>query len=236
MMGKRTDQAESANPPREAGGRRRNADRSRRQILDAAERLFAERGYDGASLAQIGKEAQTSAALPAYFFGDKAELYRAAVVRLFADRDEALGPVCEQALEALGPDGGGLREGLRVLVSGYLSFLQGRPTFVQLMARDALDRERLEHMDLPRHSSVFQTGVYRFVSAIPTDEGPAFDADQLMVTIVALCFFPLEHDMTMLASMGYRARTEGYISRRADHVVDLLMHALSPRNLPTTTP
>lgn len=213
-----------------SAGRRRDADRSRRQILDAAERLFADRGYDGASLAQIAKEAGTSAALPAYFFGDKAELYRATTIRLFADRDEALGPVCDRALRAL-DSADGLREGLRVLVSGYLSFLQGRPTFVQLMARDALDRDRLDHVDLPRHSSVFQAGVYEFVSAITTDDGPAFDADQLMVTIVALCFFPLEHDTTMLASMGYRARTVGYIGRRTDHVVDLLMHALTPTGL-----
>jgi TetR/AcrR family transcriptional regulator len=232
-MAMRAEGTEASEPVRSAGGRRRNAERSRHQILDAAEQLFAERGYDGASLAQIGKEAGTSAALPAYFFGDKAELYRAVVMRLLADRDAVLGPLCDQALEVLGSGDGGLREGLHVLVSGYLSFLQARPTFVQMMARDALDRERLGHMDLPRHSSVFQKGVCEFISAIDTDQGPAFDGDQLMVSIVALCFFPLEHDSTMLASMGYRARTEGYISRRADHVVDLLMHALSP-GLPTS--
>ena len=213
---------------RTTGKRRRDADKSRRKILDAAERLFADRGYDGASLTQIGKEAGTSGTLPAYFFGDKPELYRAVILRLFTDRDAVLGPLCDRALEGLQSGEDGLAAGLRVLVSGYLAFLQGRPTFVQMMARDALDRERLEHMDLPRHSSVFQTGVYRFVSSIESDGGAAFDADQLMVTIVALCFFPLEHDTTMLASMGYRARTEGYITRRTDHVVDLLLHALRP--------
>jgi len=62
--------------------RRRDAAASRRAILDAAEQLFAQRGYDRASLGEIGRRAGVSAALPAYFFGCKEALYAAVLDRL----------------------------------------------------------------------------------------------------------------------------------------------------------
>lgn len=210
--------------------RQRDAARSRRRILDAAEQAFAEHGYEGASLAEIAREAGVSAALPAYFFGDKAELHKAVVARLFADRDQALGPVCDDALADLDDPRHGLEVALRTLIAGYLQFLLDRPSFVQLMARDAVDRERLEHMSKARHSSVFSDGLGKFLARLDLDDSPSVNPDHLLVSIVALCFFPLEHDSTMLSSMGYRARTPAYVERRTDHVVDLLMRALAPRS------
>lgn len=47
------------------------------QILDAAERLFAEHGFDGVSLRNIASAASTTQALVSYHFGSKLDLYRA---------------------------------------------------------------------------------------------------------------------------------------------------------------
>ena len=55
-------------------GRRAGQSGTREAILDAARRLFAERGYDGASLRAIGAEAGVDAALVVHFFGTKARL------------------------------------------------------------------------------------------------------------------------------------------------------------------
>jgi AcrR family transcriptional regulator len=60
-------------------GRRGGDSRSREAILDAARRLFAERGYDGASLRAIAAEAGVDVALVAHFFGSKAQLLTASV-------------------------------------------------------------------------------------------------------------------------------------------------------------
>jgi AcrR family transcriptional regulator len=56
------------------------------RILDAAEKLFAESGYDGVSIRQITREAGVELALANYHFGPKLELFRAVVRR----RAEAL--------------------------------------------------------------------------------------------------------------------------------------------------
>jgi AcrR family transcriptional regulator len=44
---------------------------ARRRILAAAERLFGERGYDGASVRQIALAAEVPLALVNYHFGSK---------------------------------------------------------------------------------------------------------------------------------------------------------------------
>jgi AcrR family transcriptional regulator len=52
---------------------------TREAILRAAKRLFAERGFDGASMRAIAAEAGVDAALITHFFGSKANLLGAAI-------------------------------------------------------------------------------------------------------------------------------------------------------------
>jgi AcrR family transcriptional regulator len=52
---------------------------SRGAILRAARRLFAERGYDGASVRAVAAKARVDPALVLHFFGSKAELFAASL-------------------------------------------------------------------------------------------------------------------------------------------------------------
>ncbi len=55
-------------------GRRPGESSSRQDILDAAQRLFAARGYQGATMRAIAAEAGVDAALIVHFFGNKRAL------------------------------------------------------------------------------------------------------------------------------------------------------------------
>jgi AcrR family transcriptional regulator len=59
----------------EASRRPHDADATRRDLLDAAAELFDERGYDGATLREIGELAGVDPALVARYFGSKEGLY-----------------------------------------------------------------------------------------------------------------------------------------------------------------
>lgn len=91
------------------------ADRPTR-ILDAAEKLFAERGYDGVTLRAIAKEAGVDVALANYHFGRKEELFERTFMRraaiLNAWRVEAL----EAAQAAAAPD----PAPVRAIIDAYL--------------------------------------------------------------------------------------------------------------------
>ncbi len=69
---------------------------TRDRILATAERLFAEYGYDGVSLRQIGAAADAQIALINYHFGTKEMLYRA----VFESRIKPLSERRRTALEA----------------------------------------------------------------------------------------------------------------------------------------
>ena len=60
--------------------RERNPARTRAAILDAAEKLFAGKGFDATSLNDVGTAAGVSRGTPGYFFGSKEELVRAVLV------------------------------------------------------------------------------------------------------------------------------------------------------------
>jgi AcrR family transcriptional regulator len=69
-------------------GRRPGASSSREAILEAARRLFAERGYVGTSMRAVGTEAGVDAALIVHFFGSKAGLLGAAIEWPFDPEEE----------------------------------------------------------------------------------------------------------------------------------------------------
>ncbi len=214
----------AAPSPAPALRRRRNPAGSRRAILDAAEALFAQRGYDGASMGEIGRRAGVSSALPAYFFGGKDGLYQAVLERLLAEREQRLGPLADAAAAHLERTGE-LRAALELLIDGYIDFLLERPALVRLMGREALDGGRRLGPG-PRHSVAVQEGLSRFVRSLPPRPGPSADAEQLLITTVALCFFPIEHNDTMLAAMGLDAAAAAFAAARKRHVVDVLERVL----------
>ena len=60
-------------------GRRPGRSSTREDILEAARRLFAERGYQGATIRAIAADAGVDAALVVHFFGNKAALMGEAI-------------------------------------------------------------------------------------------------------------------------------------------------------------
>lgn len=76
----------------------------KKRILNAAEQLFAEHGYDGVTLRQIAALADVDVALTNYHFGTKTDLFRA----VFGRRADILNTVRMDALnaclEAAAPD------------------------------------------------------------------------------------------------------------------------------------
>src|SRR5262245_21887030 len=122
--------------------RTRNADRSRAAILDAAEDLFAARGFAGASLEEIGGRAGLSRGTPSYFYGSKERLFVAVLERVFAAREEATARAFAP-LRAWAHEGdGSLERALARAVEGYMDFLLARPTFVRLLEWEELQGGR----------------------------------------------------------------------------------------------
>ena len=74
---------------RRRGRRPGNVD-TRGQIIDAAKRVFAAKGYDGASLRAVAREAEVDPALVHHYFDGKASLFVAAMALPFDPRTVAM--------------------------------------------------------------------------------------------------------------------------------------------------
>src|SRR5438552_4881665 len=70
--------------PATAAGRRRDAQRTRANILDVARREFADRGYSGARVDQIAARTRTTKRMIYYYFGGKEQLWIAVLERAYA--------------------------------------------------------------------------------------------------------------------------------------------------------
>jgi AcrR family transcriptional regulator len=79
-MSSRADNRITAPRPR-ARRRRHDARASRQALLEAADALFHERGYDAATVRDIGERAAVDPALIARYFGSKEGLYLATLER-----------------------------------------------------------------------------------------------------------------------------------------------------------
>jgi AcrR family transcriptional regulator len=134
---------------RAPAGRRRGrppgSSNTREDVLAAARRVFAERGYEGATLRAIAAQAGVDPAMVRHFFGDKGGLFRA-TLHLPFDPAPALA-----AVVAGGVDGLGER-----LVRFFLSVWEGGdgPSPFVAFLRGAADHEESRTMlhDLLTHS------------------------------------------------------------------------------------
>ena len=110
---------------------------TRRRLLDAARRLFAERGFADVSVRDIVHEANANIALVNYYFGDKLGLYLEVV-------NQAIAAVREfNTLALTAPEGCGAEERLRLFVRGllYRVFeLRGVDSWVHRLIQHELSR------------------------------------------------------------------------------------------------
>lgn len=205
----------------------RNPGRSRAAILDAAERLFAEKGYDATSLNEVGARAGVSRGTPGYFFGSKADLYQAVLDRCFAEVREAVRAGRARALAS--------NQSSETILAGavadYFDFLAARPNFVRLIEREALSGSRLP--EGVSHLSAGQEALAAISAELGLDDAPSGEAAQLLLSIISLCWFPMIHARTVAPAVGVRLEERDEIEQRKRHVVGLVLHGL--RGTPTTT-
>lgn len=204
--------------------RPRDADRSRRAILDAGEGLFSQRGFAATSLQDIATAAGVSRGTPSYFFGAKELLYRAVLERAFAAREDAtcaaFAPVVAWA-EGDGDDAA-LRRALRSAVRDYVAFLLDRPAFARLIAWEGLaDGARIAAT--PRRSAALHEA-FRAIRAAGRRRGTApFAVEDAVLLVVSLAFSPVTQQSTFMAALGRDLHDPAVRRRHVALVVDQVM-------------
>jgi AcrR family transcriptional regulator len=205
----------------------RDAERSRELLLDAAETLFSERGFDGVSLSDIAAAAGLSRGTPNYFFGSKEQLYQSVLQRVFADRQaataEAIRPVvawCER-----GGDHSSLKRALAAGMEGYIRFLLARPAFARFIGWEELAGGR--RLKGANQGSTALSDAFGQVRSVARQRGLAsFQVDDAVLLFISLTFSPLTQQHTFLATLGRDLSDPQVRKRHIKMAVDQMMHLL----------
>ncbi len=165
-------------PARRAGSRgpgrrsRRESERTRRRILDRAERLFAARGYRGVSLREIAAACGVRPFTVQHHFGSKLGLYQAVLSRF---DDELV-----ERITAVARESASFPEVVDRVVDDLFEFFVAHRGWVAVSARAALGEA------LPRGASLEGPRWIRFIDRIArerTATGLRFDPGLLLVTM-----------------------------------------------------
>jgi len=104
------------------------------QILEVAETLFAEHGFEGASVRDIAKEADINVAMISYYFGSKEKLLESLFVRRISEvRLQIENTIQNEALSPL--------DKIYQLVDTYIERMVKRPSFHKLVVREQMLRK-----------------------------------------------------------------------------------------------
>jgi AcrR family transcriptional regulator len=130
--------------------RRRDRAAREREILEAAETVFGERGYQGTSMDDVAARAGVSKPLVYQYYGSKDGLFAACLSRL---RTQLLDAVSEQVLAAPGPE-----QAMYAGLVGWFRFLDDHPRAWSVMvdegmlaagpAADSADQVRADFVEL----------------------------------------------------------------------------------------
>src|SRR5439155_1349615 len=190
-------------------------ERSREAILNAAMELFAEQGYETASMLGIAARAQLSKSVIYDHFGSKADLHRALLEReadaLLSDLARAVPP----------PDASTPRERLRCGIEAFFRYAEDRPVAWRLLIRDPPAAPELaaahyqiqrrgtdavavliagEHLDDPRkrlHKEMLAELLKSSITGLAVwwSEHPDVPREQLVDTVYEFAWLGLQHQV-----------------------------------------
>ena len=183
----------------------RDAEASRAAILQAALDEFSSVGYDGARVDRIAAEAGLSKPLLYDYFGDKDELYKAALREAYVQiraGEEKL------ALEALSPE-----DAVGALVMFTMTHFRTRPWFITMLNTENLrqgssvgkigDRREIQSKLLIKLEEVLKRGWKDGVFLRKTEPVEVY------LMIASLCYFPVSNRYTLAEVFGFDASEEG---------------------------
>jgi AcrR family transcriptional regulator len=189
---------------------RRDGAQTREAILVEAERLFAERGFGGTSLEQIGHAAGLSRGTPGYFFGVKERLYDAVVERILERARLRLRPVYVLVREGKPDD----EDMLAVLVRAHLDLLAEDPALVRLLQWESLGGQGKMLDELAAHAP-------DLLDVLRSSAGAEAERD-LLLSAVSLCWFPFAYADAITRTVGIDPRSPDFLDLHTQSVVAFL--------------
>ena len=202
---------------------------TRNAILDAAELMFARRGFAATTIKDIGKAAEVNPALLYYYYDSKETLYREVLRRVFAGLIDG----------GMLPSPADPHAGIRQFVAFQARTLAARPHLPMLFVRELIDHEakqaeeqitRLAATAFERLCEMIREGQRQ--GAFRADVDPHFAAISTIAQVAYL--FIARPAVGILLGRGRDGLSQPDIDAFAAHAADFACAALTASPEPST--
>ena len=227
--------------PEPRRGRAHDAEGAREAILNAAEAVFAEQGFDGARIDVIAKASGYNSSLLFHYFGDKLGLYIEVVKR--ADREmtelqvRVLAPLLED--ETIASNVHAFKALLEIIVSALFDYLIAHPRFMRMLLWEQAEGwqtfsrtvSQFDTEDADQFEALFRKG--RSAGLLRSDFVPLIQLSMaLQICLTYLTFIPLYQ---MVLPPGEDLFSAAALARAREYLVAFVVHGMMI-DLPETRP
>jgi TetR/AcrR family transcriptional regulator len=227
--------------PEPRRGRAHDAEGAREAILNAAEAVFAEHGFDGARIDVIAKASGYNSSLLFHYFGDKLGLYVEVVKR--ADREmtelqvRVLAPLLED--ETVASNVHAFKALLEIIVTALFDYLIAHPRFMRMLLWEQAEGwqtfsrtvSQFDTEDADQFEALFRKA--RSAGLLRSDFVPLIQLSMvLQICLTYLTFIPL-YQMVLLP--GEDLFSAAALARAREYLVAFVVHGMMI-DLPETRP
>ena len=202
--------------------RRRNADTSRKRLLEAAIKVFAKKGPEAATIDEISEKAGFNKRLTYHYFGSKEGLYKASLGQVYQQFFTLEIKLSSMLLPA--------EKLLEILVRRYYEFLRNHPEFVKMICFENLNEGNVaKKLNLHGQKAPVITALQLALQKGQSEKRFRHDIDvtDLLISIFALCFFYFSNRYTISQLLGNKALSPARLNKRIKSVVELLLHGIT---------
>lgn len=203
---------------------KRDAERTKRAILDAALVEFSDKGFAGARIDTVAANAGASKPMIYSYYGDKDALYAAALREAYI---QIRAGERELQLENKQPE-----EAIRALVGFTLNHFRSKPWFISMLNTENLRRgttikkiqdvSEIQSMLLLELRKILergqQDGVFR----------QGIDPVDLYITIASLCYFPISNAHTLRIVFKKPVDESSWLDQRRLDAEEMVLRFLRP--------
>ncbi|GAA2264148.1 TetR/AcrR family transcriptional regulator [Actinomadura luteofluorescens] len=206
-----------------SGERQRDADRTRAEILDVAQREFARHGYAGARVDDMAALMRTTKRMIYYYFGGKEKLYLAVLEKAYAEVRKLESAIDVRHLAPV--------EAIRTLAELTFDHHEAHPDFIKLVSIENI--HQAEHLRESRILADLSGPVADLISQILAagrasgDFVAGADAVDVHMMISSFCFFRIANQHTFGVLFGRDMTAPEHRDRHREMIGDMVVAYLT---------
>ena len=198
--------------------KKRNAEASIKKIIEAAQYLFAEKGFKATTLTEIGEYSGLSRTTPSYFFKNKELLYKRAVQELIAEEQEFV--------KSLDYSGEVTMEKLKDMLYMHTTFTYNNPRLTKILVRESIAKKPHEWIYDYIPGTVSWSHEYLVKAQDAGLIKPDLDAFLVWLNGMAMAWLPVITESTFFKSLNIDVYSEEFKEKQIKHMTEIIFHSI----------